>query len=81
MGRLRVKEHALGHEAAKKFIHASRRYPLKTCTYMEGMVASIEHAHNNAVQREMNDKINSIVEIIQGSKFKFQKFAKKVGRP
>ena len=48
---------------------------------MEGMVASIEHAHNNAVQREMNDKINSIVEIIQGSKFKFQKFAKKVGRP
>ena len=49
-------------------------------TYMENMVASIEQAHDNAVQRKMS-KRNSTVEIIQGSKFEFQKLTKKVGRP
>ena len=58
MGRLRVKEHAFGREVAKEFLRSLHEYTLNTwCIYVHGkyMVVSIEHTHNNAVQREMNE--------------------------
>lgn len=52
VGCLRVKGHAFGHEAAKKIV---RTLP-ENIIYMHiGMVASIEHTHNNAVQTVMNE--------------------------
>ena len=59
MGWLRVNERAFGCKAPENLSCASHKYPENNIahlyTYMESMVALIEHAHDNPFQREMSE--------------------------